>query len=248
MNAPRFPCCRRRIGACRVRCNSNPTRLIGSLRFDAGADTVGDYSFQILDIGCGTGRTTFGLYKIGYTNIIGVDLTPEMINAAKEINRNFSPRLKFLIGDATNLSFENERFDAAIFSFNGLMSIPQPENRLKAFKEINRVLRPDGIFIFTTHDRESDEKYLQFWIDEKKKWDEGKQRSDLYQFGDLITTSKNEKGEIFIHIPDQQEVLDLLDKSCFKVIETFYRLDKFEEPEKVKEKSAECRFWIVEKT
>jgi|ERR1043165_6344677 SAM-dependent methyltransferase len=207
-----------------------------------------DKSFQILDIGCGTGRTTFGLYKIGYTNIIGVDLTPEMINAAKEINRNFSPRLKFLIGDATNLSFENERFDAAIFSFNGLMSIPQPENRLKAFKEINRVLRPDGIFIFTTHDRESDEKYLQFWIDEKKKWDEGKQRSDLYQFGDLITTSKNEKGEIFIHIPDQQEVLDLLDKSCFKVIETFYRLDKFEEPEKVKEKSAECRFWIVEKT
>ena len=43
-----------------------------------------DKDKSILDIGCGAGRTTFNLYEMGYKNIIGLDLTPEMISAAKK--------------------------------------------------------------------------------------------------------------------------------------------------------------------
>lgn len=206
-----------------------------------------DEAFQIIDIGCGTGRTTFGLYKSGYTNIIGVDLTPEMITGAEDINRNFSFKMKFLTADATDLKFDDTSFDAAIFSFNGLMSIPKPDKRLTALKEINRVLKSDGIFIFTTHDRDREVQFRQFWIEENIRWNNAEQRADLYKFGDIITISKNEKGEVFIHIPNQDEIKELLSESGFKLIETFYRSDKFDEPENVKEKSAECRFWIVKK-
>ena len=204
-------------------------------------------SDNILDLGCGTGRTTFPLRKLGYEKIIGIDLTPEMIERAKELNEFYRTNLNFKIGDAGNLNFSNSSFDSVIFSFNGLMSIPGATNRKQALNEINRVLQEKGLLIFTTHDRNKEDKFLEFWKIEKEKWDSGKQNSELYEYGDLITNSKNENGKIFIHIPDEEEIFNLMNTGGFEVIETFYRSDKFQENEKVKEKSGECRFWITRK-
>ncbi len=202
---------------------------------------------NILDLGCGTGRTTFGLKKLGYNNIVGVDLTPEMIEAAQKLNAYFKEHLDFKVGDAMNLDFKDCLFESVIFSFNGLMSIPNGQNRLMALKEINRVLKPDGVFIFTTHDRAADPNYLDYWKEQEQNWKDGKRRDDLHEFGDVITTSRNEAGEIFIHIPGKEEVMRFIDEGGFRLLETFYREEKFDEPQKVKEKSGECRFWVVEK-
>ncbi len=81
----------------------------------------------------------------------------------------------------------------------------------------------------------------------KKKWELGNQNPSLYEFGDLITKSKNESREIFIHIPSQEEVKELLKGNGFGIIETFYRNEKFKENEQVKSKSGECRFWVSKK-
>lgn len=202
---------------------------------------------KILDLGCGTGRTTFPLYQLGYIHIIGVDLTPEMIEKAQELNPYFETNIDFEVGDALKLRFADMAFDRVIFSFNGLMSIPNQANRTKALSEINRVLKNKGIFIFTTHDREQEPQFFDFWKAEKERWVEGHQNPKLYEYGDLITQSKNESRDIFIHIPDQKEVRDLLLQNGFELIETFYRSDKFEESEQVKAKSGECRFWVARK-
>lgn len=202
---------------------------------------------SVLDVGCGTGRTTFGLIRLGFDKVIGLDLTPEMIFEAQKLNATFNAEIDFRIGDAADLDFNDQEFDAVIFSFNGIMTIPNPVHRLSAFKEINRVLKDSGLFIFTTHDRNRDEEYFQFWEDERNLWAQGKQRSDLYEFGDIITDSKNESREIFIHIPDMNEVKNILQENNFELLETFYRSDKFDESAKVKMKSSECRFWIVKK-
>ena len=95
---------------------------------------------RILDLGCGTGRTTFPLYKLGYKDILGIDLTPEMIQRAKELNDYFQTKIEFEIGDARDLIYPDSNFDVVIFSFNGLMSVPIQVNRSKAILEINRVL------------------------------------------------------------------------------------------------------------
>ena len=38
---------------------------------------------RILDLGCGAGRTTFGLFAAGYRNLLGADLSPTMVRQAR---------------------------------------------------------------------------------------------------------------------------------------------------------------------
>lgn len=204
-------------------------------------------SGKVLDIGCGTGRTTFGLYKKGYKNIIGLDLSKDMLSAAEKINKKKGYRIRFVQGDATDLIFDEDSFDYALFSFNGLMQIPHKKNRIKALKEIRRVLKKDGIFIFTSHDRDRGEEYREFWKDEKKQWETGKQDQRIHEYGDIMTESDNEEREIYIHIPDRNGVINIIKKSGFNLLEDFYRNDKFDEDERVKKFSGECRFWVVKK-
>ncbi len=202
---------------------------------------------KIIDIGCGTGRTTFELYTRGYNNIVGLDLSKDMLKKAREINKKLKFIIEFKEGNALNMNFKDKNFDSALFSFNGLMQIPKKENRLKALKEIKRVLKPKGIFIFTTHDRDRGEEFKEFWKNEQEKWEKGIQDKRLYEYGDRITTSKNNNQELFIHLPNHKEVVNLIKEAGFNLIEDFFRSDKFNESKQVKEFSGDCQFWIVRK-
>lgn len=201
----------------------------------------------ILDIGCGTGRTTFGLYEMGFTNILGLDLSPHMVNEALRIRDNKDYKLDFVQGDATELNFKNNTFDYALFSFNGIMQIPKRENRIKALREIYRVLKDGGLFIFTTHDRDSEESFRFFWEKEKHLWQYGRQDERIYEYGDRIISSNDGKRDLFIHIPDKNEVQECLKQANFTIVEQFFRKDLFNETKEIKQFSGECVFWIVKK-
>ena len=206
-----------------------------------------DKDKSILDLGCGAGRTTFNLYEMGYKNIIGLDLTPEMISAAKKIDKKRNTDIEFIVGDADDLKFEDNSFEQALFSFNGLMQIPERKNRIKALKEIKRILTENGIFIFTTHDRENNDKFKKFWEKEEKIWQTGKQDKRTYEYGDKILPSDNDDRDLFIHFPNREEIIECLEETGWELIEDFYREDRFKENKEIKEFSTECRFWIVKK-
>lgn len=202
---------------------------------------------QILDIGCGTGRTTFGLYERGFKNITGLDYSPTLLSEAEKIKHKKGYEINFIEGDAMNLPFGDESFDQALFSFNGLMQIPQRKNRLKALKETLRVLKPGGYFIFTTHDRDQNENFLDFWEKEKKHWEQGEQDSRIYEYGDIIIEEGHGEHISFVHIPNRQEVEEDLREPGFTLVEDFYREDHFTEYPHVQTFSAECRFWVARK-
>ena len=206
-----------------------------------------DKDKSILDIGCGAGRTTFALYELGHHNIIGLDLTPEMIDSARDLNKKRGTDIEFITGDATDLNFADNSFDYALFSFNGLMQIPKRANRIQALKKIRRVIKPGGIFIFTTHDRENNENYKEFWEKEEKLWAEGKEDKRLYEYGDKILPAGEDGRDTFIHFPDRQEIVECLKEARLQLLEDFYREAFIEESDEIKKFSAECRFWITKK-
>ena len=106
---------------------------------------------KILDLGCGTGRTTINLYKIGYINIIGIDNAKKQLKIAKDYIKKNNLPISFINCNAKRLPFKNQSFDIAFFSFNGLMTIKKKE---KVFDEIYRILKKDGLFIFTAHNKD----------------------------------------------------------------------------------------------
>jgi SAM-dependent methyltransferase len=103
---------------------------------------------DILDIGCGGGRTSYVLKKMARL-YRGVDYSESMISICKQ---KFGPD-GFFLADVRDLSmFANSSFDFIIFSFNGIDCLSH-EDRLKAFKEIHRVLKPGKLLVFSSHNR-----------------------------------------------------------------------------------------------
>ena len=200
---------------------------------------------NILDLGCGAGRTTINLYKEGFTNIIGLDIAENLIHYAKNYSKEKDLNIEFSIGDATKLDYKENTFDSAIFSYNGMACIPGEENRIKVLKEINRILKPNGIYIFTAHNRDDsgDKQYI--WDEEKIKWDNGTQDKDLEMFGDRI--AERNGGSAFIHFYNIIEIKELLKNTNFKIID--YKLSSkiSDESDKVKEFCGDTVFWIVQK-
>lgn len=114
-----------------------------SLELDLAVFEYLQKSSKILDIGCGFGKTIFELNKLGYKNIVGVDINPSGISYAKSESARRNSDSRFEVGDAKNLDFENQTFDFVIAQAFWT-TIVKSEDRLKIAKEINRVLKTDG--------------------------------------------------------------------------------------------------------
>lgn len=103
-------------------------------------------SAKVLDLGCGGARTTIALTRLGYQTT-GVDLSEALLAEA----RRRYPQLDLQRVDATNLTFPDASFDAALFSYNGIDCIYPVTERIRCMSEVFRVLRPGGIFLVSSH-------------------------------------------------------------------------------------------------
>jgi len=182
---------------------------------------------KILDLGCGTGRTTIPLVKMGY-NVIGVDISDGMIKSAKKISEQNKIEIDFRVGDATSLNFQENTFEYLLFSNQGWTQIPSKEDRFKALQEMRRVLKPGGVCIFTAHPRFWFTKYFFFWV-----WQWARiyilkplgLKVDEIDFGDRFFMRetgddvKTYKTKQYIHIPSINEVIKEIKLSGFKILE-----------------------------
>lgn len=101
-----------------------------------------DKKLKILDVGCGTGFFTILLAKEGH-EVIGIDLTPEMIERSIKLAKEEQANCHFRVMDAENLEFEDETFDLVI-TRNLTWTLPDVE---QAYGEWKRVLKKDGMLL-----------------------------------------------------------------------------------------------------
>ena len=102
---------------------------------------------HVLDIGCGTGRTTAQIAKtVGNVgHVSGFDLSEIMINKAIEYSDKFKKNnMSFAVQDIQNEKLKNLHFDGA-FSRFGIMFFSNP---IMAFKNIYNSLKNDGLLTF----------------------------------------------------------------------------------------------------
>lgn len=97
---------------------------------------------RILDVGTGTGCFAVLLGANGH-DVMGIDLTPAMIDEATALSVELGISAHFEVMDAQNLSFPNESFDAVV-TRNLTWTLPEPK---RAYSEWLRVLKPGGILL-----------------------------------------------------------------------------------------------------
>ena len=158
----------------------------------------------VLDIGCGTGEQLKILNKA-----IGLDISIEMAKIAK--HKTNKP---VVVANAEFLPFKNKSFDKAISFFGALNHC----NLKRALREVNRVLKDDGVFIFTIANI-----YDIKWIlknilrgDFKKVKNALKKRK-----GTIIKIIDGEKIKVKTRFYSIREVENALKEEGFEVVYTF---------------------------
>ena len=100
---------------------------------------------SILDIATGTGDLAIALVKTGAEKIVGLDISPGMLDVGKDkiTNKKLNKTIEMVVGDSENLSFLDNSFDAVTVSF-GVRNFESLETGLS---EVLRVLKPKGSLV-----------------------------------------------------------------------------------------------------
>ena len=102
---------------------------------------------KVLEIGIGPGSNLKHYQENKVEKIIGVDPSTELNKIAKKRAEKYNLDIEFLVESADNLSVPDNSIDTVVSTY-ALCSIPNPSMTLK---EIYRVLKPTGRFIFSEH-------------------------------------------------------------------------------------------------
>jgi demethylmenaquinone methyltransferase/2-methoxy-6-polyprenyl-1,4-benzoquinol methylase len=103
---------------------------------------------RALDLACGTGDLAFAAAERGAT-VVGLDVTPRMIELARAKRRDRRGEVAFLVGDMGWVPFAGATFDIVTTGY-GLRNVP---DITLAVREIHRVLRPGGVLVSLDFDR-----------------------------------------------------------------------------------------------
>jgi ubiquinone/menaquinone biosynthesis C-methylase UbiE len=100
---------------------------------------------KVLELGCGTGRFLPYLINMGY-QLTGIDVSRLMLEKARErVLSEVTAPVVLLHNDADTMPFADAYFDA-VYS---ILVINLIQDYQKTFKEVARVVKPGGLFIFS---------------------------------------------------------------------------------------------------
>ncbi|MBF6101676.1 bifunctional 2-polyprenyl-6-hydroxyphenol methylase/3-demethylubiquinol 3-O-methyltransferase UbiG [Nocardia cyriacigeorgica] len=142
----------------------NPLKSFNPLRF-AYFDRYmpsGWKGVRILDVGCGGGYTTEFLHGRG-AQVSGVDVSPKLVEAATRHAAETGKEIEYKVGAAEALPFDDATFDV-VTCVDVLEHVKSPADSVR---EIHRVLKPGGIFLYDTINRTMRSRVMMIWLPER---------------------------------------------------------------------------------
>jgi len=153
---------------------------------------------NILDAGCGTGYCTRALQqKFPKASLTGIDIAQGMIEQANKQNKAFG-KIDYQCADIEQLPFAENHFDLVFSS----LSIQWASNLEKIFTEFNRVLKTNGVLMFSTLATNT-------LTELKQSWQAVDQQLHVNQFTDSNTLFKTINNSGFIPPELNNEVIIL---------------------------------------
>ncbi|QZY56278.1 class I SAM-dependent DNA methyltransferase [Crassaminicella profunda] len=101
---------------------------------------------NIAELACGTGNITNILARRGY-NLIGVDLSEDMLFVAQEKARDMGVEVIYLNHDMRELALPSE-LDSILCICDGINYIIDEKDLLKVFQNVYNDLKTKGLFVF----------------------------------------------------------------------------------------------------
>lgn len=97
---------------------------------------------HVVDIACGKGSSAIYLAENYGCNVIGIDISPDLVQQGQEAatRKNLGAKVTFQVGNAMELPFSDNSFDAALSQ----AMLVLVEDKVKTIKEANRVVREGG--------------------------------------------------------------------------------------------------------
>ncbi len=121
---------------------------------------------RILDFGCGYGRVLGLLLAEGFTNLIGFDPAPAMVDEAQ---RNL-PAVQFqLLKDPPRLPLPGWSVDAFLLT-SVLTCVPTDEGQTDVIQEAQRVLKPGGLLYITDLWLQTDARNIERYVRDVDKY------------------------------------------------------------------------------
>jgi ubiquinone/menaquinone biosynthesis C-methylase UbiE len=121
---------------------------------------------NILDVGCGYGRTLNELYNHNFKNLTGIDYSQGMINRGLKIN----PQLNLIKTEGDKIPFPDKEFDTVLLIAVLTSNIKQEEQE-NIISEIIRVLKNEGILYLADFLINQDKRNLERYNKYKDKYE-----------------------------------------------------------------------------
>ncbi|BEP29645.1 class I SAM-dependent methyltransferase [Helicovermis profundi] len=100
----------------------------------------------IFELACGTGNITERLFKKGY-NIIGTDISEEMLMIAQEKSYENHHMINFINQDMRDINYR-KKVDAILSICDGINYITSSDDLKSVINGAHRILNENGLFIF----------------------------------------------------------------------------------------------------
>lgn len=101
---------------------------------------------RVLEVGCGAAQGARWVARHGGT-AVGCDIAEGMLTVGRELNAATGVAVPLVLADARHLPFASASFDIAFTSFGAIPFVPDPG---AIHREVARVLRPGGRWVFST--------------------------------------------------------------------------------------------------